>query len=307
MKFLGIKKPHLIRMIPLFLIVVLVVLLLIRNPKITENFTSDEQDLRETVATIYDEFYATIYSSIIDEYHQKLVVYQCEDIIANTRLVEYGKKATILDLGCGTGSHVQEFGKSYAVTGLDFSRAMLEKARAKGSSPNIRFLLGDFDHPDNMRSHHYSHITCFYFSFYYSKNHARLAKNCHRWLKSGGYLIVELVDRDKFDPVLQAANPFPLLSMQSYSKSRVTRSKIHFNNLSYESNFRLEDATSALFEESVTFTKTGRVLVNRHKFNMPNHEDLCALISKQGFHLERITNMGEVNVSYHYLCYFKKI
>jgi demethylmenaquinone methyltransferase/2-methoxy-6-polyprenyl-1,4-benzoquinol methylase len=54
---------------------------------------------------------------------------------------------TILDLGCGTGKFLECFLKSrpweHAV-GLDFSAAMLEKARATVSG-NVMWMKGDFD------------------------------------------------------------------------------------------------------------------------------------------------------------------
>src|SRR3990170_3560752 len=55
-----------------------------------------------------------------------------------------GRRA--LDLACGTGvvSHLMH-DLSYAVTGLDWSEAMLARARAKAAQreSGIRFLLGD--------------------------------------------------------------------------------------------------------------------------------------------------------------------
>ncbi|TIW25863.1 MAG: methyltransferase domain-containing protein [Mesorhizobium sp.] len=57
-----------------------------------------------------------------------------------------GNRRRALDLACGTGvvSHLM-YDLGYAVTGLDWSEAMLSKARAKATQreSGIRFLLGD--------------------------------------------------------------------------------------------------------------------------------------------------------------------
>lgn len=53
---------------------------------------------------------------------------------------------SLLDLGCGTGSHALLFGRrGYEVTGLDASRPMLALARrkAKGAGPRVQFVRGE--------------------------------------------------------------------------------------------------------------------------------------------------------------------
>jgi len=60
---------------------------------------------------------------------------------------------TVLDLGCGTGSHAIPLARhGYAVTGLDRSEAMLAQARAKAAAAELReppsFVAGDVRHAD---------------------------------------------------------------------------------------------------------------------------------------------------------------
>jgi SAM-dependent methyltransferase len=278
----------------------------------SEKFSSLEENARvvrkTTPVEIYDKFYAKIYNSLIDEYKKKLVVYQCEDIEENTELREYKDKATILDVGCGTGGHLSELGKSYHITGLDISADMLSIARDRiKGNPRIRLMQNDMMNEKAFRAHQFSHIICFYFSFYYGGNPSKLIDNCHRWLKTGGYLVLELVDRDNFDPMLEAANPFPLLSVQNYSKERVTKSTIYFNNMLYESDFKLLENSKAIFKEHLTMKDTERVIINVHRLTMPNYEEITKMVKKKGFRLQKVTNLGKVNYNYHYIMYFKKL
>jgi malonyl-CoA O-methyltransferase len=50
----------------------------------------------------------------------------------------------VLDLGCGTGRHALWLaGAGAAVTAVDFSEGMMEKARAKPGAEKVRFLVHD--------------------------------------------------------------------------------------------------------------------------------------------------------------------
>ena len=63
-------------------------------------------------------------------------------------LVQIGRGAAVLDVGCGTGvliPYLQEcVGEEGTITALDYSRQMLDKAREKfGCSGNVSFMEGD--------------------------------------------------------------------------------------------------------------------------------------------------------------------
>ncbi len=52
----------------------------------------------------------------------------------------------VLDLGCGTGRHAVWLANAgAAVTGIDFSLGMMEKARAKPGAAKVRFLVHDLN------------------------------------------------------------------------------------------------------------------------------------------------------------------
>jgi hypothetical protein len=80
------------------------------------------------------------------------------------------------------------------------------------------------------------------------------------WLMPGGYLIVHLVDRETFDPILPPGNPLYVVSPQKYAKERITQTKITFNDFIYTSNFSLDKPNNmAMFDEKFKFNvKYGR-------------------------------------------------
>ena len=54
------------------------------------------------------------------------------------------KKKQILDLGCGTGSHLKYFSKKFnSCTGIDMSKEMLKYAKIKNNFSNIKYLNKD--------------------------------------------------------------------------------------------------------------------------------------------------------------------
>jgi ubiquinone/menaquinone biosynthesis C-methylase UbiE len=70
---------------------------------------------------------------------------------------------TLLDVGCGTGKHVEYLRESMQVEGLDLSAEMLEIARAR--CPGVPFHQGDMVHFDV--GHSFDVITCLFSSIAY--------------------------------------------------------------------------------------------------------------------------------------------
>lgn len=57
-------------------------------------------------------------------------------------LVDISVNKSLLDVGCGTGEHIRFFSPdAYSIFGLDYSKGMLDIARAK--NPHINFIHGD--------------------------------------------------------------------------------------------------------------------------------------------------------------------
>jgi len=101
---------------------------------------SESMDVFKKYADFYDQLY-----------EDKDYKAECDFI--EQIFEEYGIKeiASILDLGCGTGSHAIIFAENgYDVTGVDQSETMLNIARAKASIKNkdVKFKKQDIRHLD---------------------------------------------------------------------------------------------------------------------------------------------------------------
>ena len=60
----------------------------------------------------------------------------------------------------------------------------------------------------------------------------------------GVYIVLHLVNRDKFDPILNAADPLVLVSAQKHAMKkigkRITNSVVKFKDFQYKANFDLD-------------------------------------------------------------------
>ena len=68
---------------------------------------------------------------------------------------------SILEIGCGTGKNTEILAKiSQHVSAVDFSVSMIEKAREKLSSDNIKFIVADISQPWRWADRSFDLIVC---------------------------------------------------------------------------------------------------------------------------------------------------
>ena len=167
----------------------------INNTPNIETFINKKNNFTKcTFDDVYDKFYCDVYDNLyVNNARSKF-----ENKIINTTI---DKNSNILDIGCGTGDCINFCSsKGCKAIGIDSSNAMIEKASSK--YPNAKFKKLDvnkaaleFDYEQ------FSTILCLYFTIYYIPNKVDFFKNCFKWLKPGGNLIIHLVNVNKFDPL----------------------------------------------------------------------------------------------------------
>jgi SAM-dependent methyltransferase len=95
------------------------------------------------MSSVFNEAYASAYDVM---YADKSNAAECDAVVALFKKFGDGRISRILDLGCGTGRHAIEFARrGFKVTGVDFSEAMLTRARERGDAgPGLLdFVQGD--------------------------------------------------------------------------------------------------------------------------------------------------------------------
>jgi SAM-dependent methyltransferase len=266
-----------------------------------EGFEQRDAFLIKSGSDIYDDFYSDIYDYLV--FNNLKDDYEVGYIINSTSPSSQSK---ILDIGCGTGHHVSSLGsKGLDVLGIDISPSMIEKA--KTNFPDYKFNVGDALNNHLFESNSFTHILCMYFTIYYFQDKAQFFNNCFKWLMPGGYLIVHLVERDRFDPILPPGNPLLYISPQRYAKERITSTKVKFTDFSYSANFQFDDANDkALFVEKFKNDSDGKVRKNEHTLYMPDVQQIVDEAQSCGFILESKADLLQCQYEYQYLYVFVK-
>lgn len=263
--------------------------------------TTEKNFLFKEGNAVYDDFYANIYDYLV--FNQVKNDYEIGVITNNTSLTE---KSIIADIGCGTGHHVSDLAsKNLDVIGIDISPSMIQKAKETYPSLTSYFKVGDVLNGTLFNDNSLTHILCLYFTIYYIEDKTRFFYNCMNWLMPGGYIIVHLVDKYKFDPILPPGNPLYIVSPQKYAKERITKTKITFNDFIYNSNFKLHDNDTASFEEKFKFNN-GKVRKQEQILYMEDLPTIVNMALDAGFVIHAKIDMIKCAYENQYLYVFYK-
>jgi SAM-dependent methyltransferase len=274
---------------------------MITEGMITEGLTENDKFLFKEGNAVYDEFYADIYDYLV--FNKIKNDYEIGVIVNSASANE---KSIIADIGCGTGHQVSELkSRNLQVIGIDISPSMIEKAKQNYPSYADQFKVGDGLNNTLFRDNSLTHILCLYFTIYYMKDKMRFFYNCINWLMPGGYLVVHLVDKYKFDPILPPGNPLYIVSPQKYAKERITKTKITFNDFVYDSNFKLDDNDITTFNEKFKFND-GRIRKQEQTLYMEDLPTIVNMAQEAGFLLHAKIDMVKCAYEYQYLYIFVK-
>lgn len=283
------------------LLLVILVFKGLKSNKFVEGFEQKDQFVIKDGSGIYDDFYADIYDYLVfnnlkDDYEVGYIMNSASP----------SSQSKILDVGCGTGHHVASLGsKGLDVIGIDISPSMIKKA--KENFPDYKFNIGDALDGNTFEPNSFTHILCMYFTIYYFKDKTQFFNNCFRWLMPGGYLIVHLVDRHNFDPILPPGNPLLYVSPQRYAKERITSTKVKFTDFSYSADFKLDDKNDkAYFIEKFKNDSDGKVRKNEHEMWMPDIQQIVDEAQACGFIVESKADLLQCQYEYQYLYIFVK-
>jgi SAM-dependent methyltransferase len=199
------------------------------------------------------------------------------------------------------------------VVGIDKSPAMIRYA--KGTTlPNttltdtqkqdIEIRQFDLMGPGAAGAAEFTNAVLLYFTVYYFRDLDTLFRNLALWVKPGGSLAIEVVNKYKFEPILDSSNPWIGFSPQKYAKERLTKSKVVFDKFNYEAEFELEDP-NAEFRETFRF-KDGSVRRQKHTLYMPSIADITKKAEENGWTYTKYVDLMPLSFSYGYLLFFTR-
>lgn len=262
---------------------------------------------------LFDDFYASVFTKLTQ--NENLI--QAETAIC---LEEFARNTTkdqlnILDAGCGIGIATCALAKQGVgqVVGIDKSQAMIRYAKGttlpgttltETERQNVEFRMFDLMGPGAANAAEFTNACILYFTIYYFKDLDTIFRNLALWVKPGGSLAIEVVNKYKFDPVLDSSNPWVGISPQNYVKERLKKSKVVFDKFEYEATFELEDP-DAEFRETFRF-KDGSVRRQKHALTMPSMGEIIKKAQRNGWSYTKYVDLMPLSFQYGYLLFFTR-
>ena len=140
------------------------------------------------------------YSALADKYDRiyHYVDYKKQAVYFDTLIKTHGNSdgRKLLDICCGTGTHIQELIKlGYACVGIDSSEDMLKQARSK--LPEVKFICADMKKIEFPPNSFDVAVSCFNSILYIEDRETMCAflKTVLSVLKPGGVFIFDTVDK----------------------------------------------------------------------------------------------------------------
>lgn len=184
----------------------------------------------------------------------------------------------ILDLCCGEGRHSVEFSKKHNVTGLDFSKHFLKRARAKlGIQKNIKFIQGDMKCLSNyFKPATFDVAVSLYNSFgYFDKksDDQKVLNEVNKVLKPNGFFIINTL------------NGSGVLKRLGHLKPTHNGYELEKNLFMLDSAFFNKFQKRTLSKWTIIDARGNHVKIYRKKFrqNVYDHNELKAMLEKSGF------------------------
>jgi SAM-dependent methyltransferase len=255
-----------------------------QNSKFVSKFQDDK----------YDDFYVKIYDSIMVP--KKRVDYEVSKIIEMT---EPNAKSIFLDIGSGTGDLVYSLNSNgYKVFGIDKSKSMVDQSDKK--YPDVQVKCGDAKEPMLYESNTFTHILCMGLTIYEFDNKREFFSNCYFWLKSGGYLVLHLADRNKFDTIIPGGKPALLSNPQIFTEKRIKDTIIDFIDFEYKSTYDINNEKVVL-KETFTDGLTKNIRQNEFRLYMDETKDILKLASSVGFLMKGYATYKELGDENQYI------
>lgn len=286
-------------LILLLFLIILIKCLFNKLTPIREGFSHETKYIIKQGPDVFDNFYANYYDELTFNYSKNL--FEIGEIITLSNLSEHSK---VLDIGSGTGHHVASLAEhNIPVIGLDSSQAMIDYS--KKTYPNLNFKLGNALDSGIYAPSSFTHILCLYFTLYYMRDKKVFFKNCMKWLMPGGYLIIHLVDKENFNPIMP--NGMIDFKQKVADTDKYTKTIMKVRDYTYTSNF-LQDQNEPdmyFFKEKFTDDKN-KVRENEHILYMNTQKHILGLAKQEGFILLGQIDMSSIQYDYQYIYILQK-
>lgn len=268
-----------------------------------EGFTQNDKFVLKQNQDVYDTFYVELHDKM--NLPHRRVPYELKTILETTQAEQ--DNSVFLDIGSGTGfvvNELQELG--YSAFGVEKSAAMVLYSQTKYT--NLPVKTADVENRMIFERGQFSHILCLYFTIYEFEFKQKLAffKNCYHWLKPGGFMVIHLVDKTKYDKTIPAGKDIIFGSPQRYNDSLITDKLIDFNDFKYRAFYETVPNSSKVFvTESFIDSHSDNIRQNERVLYMDEIQEILNLATVVGFIIHGKFNIKEgIGGDIHQYLYF---
>lgn len=195
----------------------------------------------------------------------------------------------MLDVACGTGSHIPYLKDQFNITGLDLDKDMLKEAGKK--LPDIKFIRGDM-RTFKIRKK-FDVIVCLFSAIAYMHTQAQLQKaikNFSDHLKQGGLMIIEgFIPPKEFKPDLVHGIYFNEPHLKIFRATKATK-KGHLMTMDFHILVADKKEVKYINEKHIAAMYEDKVFLNIMK-----KENLISVCIKDGFMKGRSLFLGIKN------------
>lgn len=267
-----------------------------------EGFTQSKSYVYKKDNECFDDFYIEIYDTIYNNY--KNIPLETDYIIKNTELTDNSK---ILILDSKTGIMVNEFDKQNCECyGMEENKEMINYS--KSMYPNIKVDNDSIYNSLAVTSNSFSHIIINNYNIYNYQDKYSILKNCYYWLNANGYLIVHLIEPNKFDTLMPIARPCIYNNIQNKVKNRIKKCNVNFLGFNYNSEYAFKNNNQLLLKENFIDKKTNHIRQQERTLYLESINNILLIAKKAGFHVHGKASMKNINGDEHQFIYiFEKI
>ena len=296
---LNSNNPNLVILkVAIVLAIVLIVVTINRKFKpenAAEGFSQKEQYVLKQNQDVYDDFYAEVYDGLNDTKSRSQ-----KELMQIVNMTEPDTKNSVfLDVGSGTGTLVHELKSAgYNAYGIDKSKDMNDYAELK--YPEVEMKCGDIVDPMSFEKSTFTHVLCTNKTIYSFEDKHSFFSNCFFWIKSNGYLILHLVDPEKFEMIQVKGISNAFFPQTKTQMVRKTDTMTEFYDFKYAASYRFPNHVNKTnykiqFKETFTDKATNHVRENEQTMHITSINEILDIASRTGFIFHGKANMKSIN------------
>ena len=262
-----------------------------------QGFSQDSMFSLKLDGDIYDDFYANVYDNI----HEPLK-YMNEEYITIMQRIQPRKESVILDIGAKTGHFMKLLqNDGYVVHGLEESQSMIDKAQSLYTDLSI--YRGNALNSQMFDKNVFNCIFVRDFMIYSFYDKPQMLGNCYYWLKPSGYLVIHLVNKNKYNPLVEIANYDT--NPQEYTDDRITKCFVKNDDITYCQETQFNSDNRVVVKETFTDTLTYKTRQNEQTLYMQDIKTLEQIIMRAGFSAKAMYSLKKDKEQFIYI--FQKI